>query len=93
MPAPSFFLNRLKPACARESRKRRDLESEGIALPAGPRSPHKNWGWARVNQLLHGNRIIDILQKMLSRALKRANDQKEEGLRELLLARRTARAF
>ena len=23
------------------------MESEGIALPAGPRSSRKNWGWAR----------------------------------------------
>ena len=42
--------NRLKPACARESRQRRDLESEGIALPAEPRSPRKNWGWARAEK-------------------------------------------
>jgi hypothetical protein len=27
------------------------LEAEGIALPAGPKSPRKNWGWARPNSL------------------------------------------
>jgi len=31
-----------------------------------------------VNQLLHGNGIIDILQEMLPREVKAANDQKEE---------------
>ncbi len=35
---------RLKPACSRESRQRRDLESEKIALPAGPRASHKTGG-------------------------------------------------
>ena len=35
---------RLKPARSRESRQKRDLESEGIALPAGPGASPKTGG-------------------------------------------------
>jgi hypothetical protein len=39
--------HRLNPArSGEESRERRDLESEGIALPAGPEASCKNWEWA-----------------------------------------------
>ena len=44
---------RLKPSRSRESLQKRDLESEGIALPAGPRTSPKTRGGQEPGKCLH----------------------------------------